>query len=486
MKSNLLKAERIRRGWTQITVAEAVGVDAKTVGRWERGTTVPYPYFREQLCFLFEKTPEQLGLLSDDESNLLEDATSFGIRSTAPVLPVQASFLADPSIPQSLESATSFVERDGLVMQVKQRLLAGDNVALQALDGLPGIGKTALAGVLAMDQEVRDHFCDGILWAGLGPKPNVLGHLARWGMLLGVMPSQVDNIGSREAWGQALRAAIGSRRLLLIISDAWTIEDVMALQIGEIACAHLVTTPLSEVALAFDQKGGITIPLLEETERIALLSHFVPELVEQDPQGALTLVQAVGGLPLALKLMSSYLASQALSAHPDPLQRALAVLHETQERLCVSLPSRPEEGRAGLGEATSLSLYAVIAMCDQQLSPQAHATLCALAVFLPKPESFSQEAALAVTQQPVEILDTLCGTGLLEVWEPGRYLLHQTVADYIHAQDNVSPAQEQQISLLLENDVQQVHKPNAHMPERPLFSHLTLQNLRPRMSSVST
>src|SRR5437588_137691 len=83
MKSNLLKAERIRRGWTQITVAEAVGVDAKTVGRWERGTTVPYPYFREQLCFLFEKTPEQLGLLSDDESNLLEDATSFGIRSTA-------------------------------------------------------------------------------------------------------------------------------------------------------------------------------------------------------------------------------------------------------------------------------------------------------------------------------------------------------------------------------------------------------------------
>jgi transposase len=62
MKSNLLKAERIRRGWTQATVAEAVGVNAKTVGRWERGETVPYPYFREQLCFLFEKTPQLLGL----------------------------------------------------------------------------------------------------------------------------------------------------------------------------------------------------------------------------------------------------------------------------------------------------------------------------------------------------------------------------------------------------------------------------------------
>ena len=42
--------------------------------------------------------------------------------------------------------------RDGLVMQVKQRLLAGNNVALRAEDGLPGIGKTALAAVLVHNQ----------------------------------------------------------------------------------------------------------------------------------------------------------------------------------------------------------------------------------------------------------------------------------------------------------------------------------------------
>src|SRR5437879_830780 len=139
MNSNLLKAERIRRGWTQITVAQAVGVDTKTVSRWERGITAPYPYFRERLCFLFEKTPEQLGLLSEDESNLLEDAASFGIRSTAPVLPVQASFLADPAIPHYLESPTSLVGRHSVLMEVKERLLTGDTVALTALDGLPGV-----------------------------------------------------------------------------------------------------------------------------------------------------------------------------------------------------------------------------------------------------------------------------------------------------------------------------------------------------------
>ena len=70
MKFDLLKAERIKHGWTQAKVAEAVGVDAKTVGRWERGKALPYPYYREQLCLLFGKTAQQLGLSSADENDL--------------------------------------------------------------------------------------------------------------------------------------------------------------------------------------------------------------------------------------------------------------------------------------------------------------------------------------------------------------------------------------------------------------------------------
>lgn len=484
MKLSLLKAERMKRGWTQAKVAEAVGVDTRTVGRWERGKAFPYPYYREQLCLLFGKTAQQLGLLSAYQDTILEDVTSFGLPSTAQQHAVQSSFLADPSMLYSLGGGTSLVGRHDILVKVKERLLGDENVVLQAMDSLPGIGKTALASVLAMDQQIQKHFCDGILWAGLGPKPNVLGHLARWGMLLGVMPSQVENISSREAWGRALRTAIGNRRLLLVISDAWSAEDVMALQVGGSVCAHLVTTRFSDVALAFDQKGGITITPLEESARIDLLSHFVPQLVEQDPQGALTLVQAVGGLPLALTLMGSYLALQDLSAQSNPLQRALAVLHETQERLGGSQLSRSD-----LGETMPLGLHAVIAMCDQQLSSQAHQALCALSLFPPKPESFSQEVALAVTQQPVEVLDMLCDTGLIEVRGPGRYLLHQSVADYIHslqAESKVSSAQEP----LLEDDMQ-VHKPNAHLPQRSLFLsftllYCTLQSLRLRMKRLLT
>ncbi|HEX3639654.1 MAG TPA: NB-ARC domain-containing protein, partial [Ktedonobacteraceae bacterium] len=309
MEPHLLRIERLRRGWTQAKVAEELGVDTRTVSRWERGKGVPYPYFRDQLCVLFGKTAEQLGLLVVQDTTA-DNALFLGVQYHAPENAMQASFLADPAIPHYLESPTSLVGRHGVLMEIKERLFTGDTVALTALDGLPGVGKTALAVVLAMDQQVRDHFCDGILWTGLGSHANVLGHLARWGMLLGITPSQVKNIKSREAWHQALQAAIGTRRMLLIIDDARTTEDALSLQVGGMTCAHVVTTRFSEMALAFDQQGGMTIGQLEEMERIDLLSRFVPDLVQQDPQGARTLVEEVGGLPLALTLMGSYLVSQ--------------------------------------------------------------------------------------------------------------------------------------------------------------------------------
>jgi hypothetical protein len=75
----------------------------------------------------------------------------------------------------------------------------------------------------------------------------------------------------------------------------------------------------------------------------------------------------------------------------------------------------------------------MIALSDQQLSPEAQSALRALSIFPPKPESFSMETALAVSRQPREMLDELWETGLLESWGSGRYTLHQAVADYVSA-----------------------------------------------------
>ena len=61
-----LKQERLNRGWSQADVAEKIGSDAKTVGRWERGVTFPSPYLCQQLCKLYGKTAQELALVKEE------------------------------------------------------------------------------------------------------------------------------------------------------------------------------------------------------------------------------------------------------------------------------------------------------------------------------------------------------------------------------------------------------------------------------------
>jgi transcriptional regulator with XRE-family HTH domain len=60
-----LRYERERRGWSQQDVADKVGTTPLNVSRWERGINQPGPHFRQQLCQLFEKSLQELGLVAE-------------------------------------------------------------------------------------------------------------------------------------------------------------------------------------------------------------------------------------------------------------------------------------------------------------------------------------------------------------------------------------------------------------------------------------
>jgi tetratricopeptide (TPR) repeat protein/transcriptional regulator with XRE-family HTH domain len=449
-KLHPLKIERQRRGWSQGTIAKALEVTTRTVIRWEQGETIPYPYYRERLVTLFGKNMSELGLLPNDKAQM-----STPSRQPLPLSPL----LFDPFIPEAPGDASRLLGRDALLAQIKQRILKNENennsLALTALNGLPGIGKTALAVALATDRAVQEHYHDGILWAGLGPHPNVLHLLTHWGSLLRIRATDVENANSQASWWRALHATIGSRKMLLIIDDAWSTEAALALQVGGSNCAHLLTTRLPFVAFAFAQQDTIAVPELEETDGLALLARFVPQLVEQDEQAARELVRSVGGLPLAVKLMGYYLASQGLSRQPRRLQNAFASLHDAQRRLEVSMPSKWKDTLSGLAEGASLSLQAVIAISAQHLSKPAHAMLHTLTIFPSKPNSFSEEAATAIGQEPVETLDELWESGLLEASGPGRYTLHQTIVDYIRLQGDDQGSLQQRLVQYMPGYVQE-------------------------------
>lgn len=431
----LLKRAREQRGWSQDDVAREVGTEAFTVSRWERGIALPSPYFRKQLSSLFGLSPAELGLVpaKTDEAGDAPPVEQVNAGTSSPLAPSVFPLL-DPAIPPPLPQEHGLVGRDNLLLQLKQRLLRGGRLALSAINGLPGVGKTALATELAHDEEILASFTDGILWAGLGTEPDVLVLLSRWGTLLGCNPPDLARSSRPEAWASTIHAAIGQRRMLLVIDDAWDIAEALAFQVGGPNCAYLLTTRFPEIANRFAVDGAITVPELEVTEGRILLMRLAPEVVQAEPVEARELVAAVGGLPLALTLLGNYLRAQTHSGQPRRLRAALERLRRADERLRLAEPQALVGAHPSLSAGTLLSLQAVIGISDQQVSQQARTGLRALAIFPPKPNTFSEHAAVAVSALPVEILDELTDAGLLESSGPERYTLHQTIADYARAQ----------------------------------------------------
>ncbi len=61
-----LRSEREKRGWTRDYVAEKIGSETQSIGRWERGATSPSPYYRQRLCELFCMNAEELGFFKEE------------------------------------------------------------------------------------------------------------------------------------------------------------------------------------------------------------------------------------------------------------------------------------------------------------------------------------------------------------------------------------------------------------------------------------
>jgi len=409
-----LRQERLAKHWTQRHLAGLLGATLLTVNRWERRVTRPSPYFRQMLCGLFEKNEQELGLLEEEAQT--EDGR-----------------ISDWAIPPL--SPHDLVGREMLVENIRKHLCSGGVTV--AFNGLPGVGKTALALALAHDPVLREHFRDGILWTGLGPKPDLPAILSRWGKLLGTSSAQMASCTTREDWAWALRSAIGSRSLLLVIDDVWCVEDALTMKVGGPNCAHLITTRFPSIACALSTWWATPLHELNEQESLDLLRRLAPQVFAvAEPEEARwiegrvrALVRSVGGLPLALTLAGNYLRQQAYSGQARRIRSALSQLSIAEERLHLSELRPPVESHPSLAETVPLSLHSIIAASEMRLSQAARGALHALAMSSP-PHHFSETAALWLVRGAVSTLDELIDGGFLQIRGSGQYWMHPVIADY--------------------------------------------------------
>ena len=124
-------------------------------------------------------------------------------------------------------------------------LRATGAVALTAsFDGPAGIGKTTLAKAMCHDEEVRRHFSDGIHWLVFGRERSGSEVLTSLAAMLDVAAASAE----------AINARVASRRLLLVLDDIWTAEQVEAFAEltagGDGLLATLITTRNAQLAAA--------------------------------------------------------------------------------------------------------------------------------------------------------------------------------------------------------------------------------------------
>ncbi len=449
-----LKSQREIRSWSQQYIAQQIGTNAFTVGRWERGTNRPGAYFRAKLCALFELDAESLGLLEGTKD--IPEQIMKPVSSLPPIY--------DLAIPPPLTKGRELIGRDDILQHLKTHLLTRKSLALSALNGLPGVGKTALANQLVHDKGIQAHFQHGILWAGVGQHPNMISLLSNWGTLLTIAPSEISRLTNLAEWGHTLRDVIGERRILIVLDDVWRIEDAFALKIGGPQCTYLLTTRIPQVAVQFAAEYATIIHELDTPDSLALLKRFAPTVVAREPDAALALVHTADGLPLALTIMGRYLQLHAYSNQPRRIKAALEHLQNTRERLQLAQRTSTSERSPSLPADTPFSLQAVIALSTQQLSPEVRQALRALAILAPKPNTFSEAVALRVANVGTTVLNALEDSGLLEVSGTNRYSLHQTIADYA-CLDAPDPGAEQRL-VLYNRDFVQMHGKDYARVER--------------------
>ena len=314
------------------------------------------------------------------------------------------------------------VGRDDLLDEVIGRLRAGGAAAVSTA-GKGGVGKTALAVAAAYHQDLLAHFSDGVLWASIGPGGNALLELGRWAEALHLNKNLYPE--PREL-KRAVKNAIGRRKLLLVLDDIWDGAQSEMLRCGGPFCAYLLTTRQNSIADEFGGGGqaALSLPDLDAGTAFSLLKTIAGEAVAADEQAARALVEAVGGLPLAVELLGGYLVeggSPDPNLFPDVSRERLDALGDPALRL--------GRAKAKLEDSTEkVQLDDLLAFSLEGFSAEERASFYAIGAFAPKPATFSRSAVEAVSGADGRFLSRLVNGNLLEI-ESGALVIHQVLHD---------------------------------------------------------
>jgi tetratricopeptide (TPR) repeat protein len=215
-------------------------------------------------------------------------------------------------------------------MERLANLGSGGSVLITAIDGIAGVGKTALAVHAA--HQLRLQFPDGQLYVDLRgytsgqppaePSEVLEVFLRSLGVPAGDIPSSV------EARSGMLRGVLVSRRVLMLLDNAVSEAQVKPLLPGAGESLVIITSRSTLPGLEADNR--ISLDVLGVDEATILLTRVIgDERALAEAEAIQQVRECCGDLPLALRI-----AAQILAVHPTwPVSKLAHLLADERERL---------------------------------------------------------------------------------------------------------------------------------------------------------
>ncbi|WP_432832915.1 ATP-binding protein [Dactylosporangium sp. CA-092794] len=316
-------------------------------------------------------------------------------------------------------------------------LRAGQLIPMFAVDGMPGVGKTAL--VVYVGHLLADQFPDGQLFVDLhghtvdrtpvDPFDALATLLAATGLPAEQIPATLEE---REAkW----RDRMASKRVLLILDNAATADQVAPLLLGSSGCLTLITGRRRMPVLRRNYGANLmSLGVLPETDAVSLFARVCPRpLSVEDKRAVLDITALCGLLPLAITIVAANIDAEVDAS----VARQVADLRVTRDRLA-SIDAHLDEREIGVAAAFDMS-YQRLAIDQRRtfrllsLSPGTDVDFYAVAALT--------GLSLGTVRRHMHVLYT---HRLINQPSHQRFRLHDLIAEY--ARSRVDP-DEQDLAL---------------------------------------
>ncbi len=231
---------------------------------------------------------------------LLEDmARNSGAPLTAQY---RETYVTAPPLP------ANYVERPELLQALRNTIITDSgarSIALTALEGMAGIGKSVLAQALCHDEVVQQAFPDGVIWVSAGKESShdLVTKMREVGKAFEDDLDRYDNeLGCRNQY----RSTIRKKAALVVVDDVWQSRDIEPFRAESPRSRLVFTTRIAEIAAAVSAREyPVTLPTERQSRDILANSSTIS--ADQLPSVTAELIEECGRLPLALSMVGAML-----------------------------------------------------------------------------------------------------------------------------------------------------------------------------------